>query len=163
MKCKYCGEKAEVKSYRSRSGQVSSEIVCLLCDNKTNQQLAMENLELILTEIELNGSKEGTLYNIFVNKDSHFLAEELGTNNVIEYKLINTFENIVKHDRLEILEYRLAKVHAKDEVNLGDIFMHGKHVEVVLKDLQGTIDLKFKKLSFVFNDELFNTKILTLS
>lgn len=159
MKCKYCGEKAEVKSYRSRSGQVSSEIVCLLCNNKTNQQLAMANLELILTEIELNGSKEESLYNVFVNKELDIFAEEIGTNNVIQYRFTENVEDIKRDHRVEILLSRLGKVEATDEVSLGDIFMYGKHTEVVLQDLQSVIDLKSKMLRFVFNDETFNINL----
>lgn len=43
-KCKYCDNEAELKSYRERSGQVSSEIVCYECHYKTNEELEKQTL-----------------------------------------------------------------------------------------------------------------------
>ena len=35
-RCKYCSNLAEMKGYRERNGQVSSEIVCRDCNDKVN-------------------------------------------------------------------------------------------------------------------------------
>lgn len=39
MNCKYCNEKAVIKSYRGRNGQTSSEFVCLDCHYLDNKQV----------------------------------------------------------------------------------------------------------------------------
>ena len=38
MDCKYCNEKAVVKSYRNRNGQTNKENVCLDCHYLDNEQ-----------------------------------------------------------------------------------------------------------------------------
>jgi hypothetical protein len=48
------------------------------------------------------------------------------------YKLTKPQNEINKEHRNEILEYRLDKVTADDEVSLGDIFMHGKFIKKVI-------------------------------
>jgi len=39
-KCKYCDNVAEIKGYRERDGQTSSELVCLDCNSLTNEGIA---------------------------------------------------------------------------------------------------------------------------
>ncbi len=39
MDCKYCNDKASIKSYRDRNGQVNKENVCLDCHQLDNSSV----------------------------------------------------------------------------------------------------------------------------
>lgn len=92
-------------------------------------------MDLLLEQIELFDNKENDNdFDIFFDINTKlFHAFE---NNVDEprefvYRLVDTEENIAKNHREEILQYCLATVLPTDSVGLGDIFVHGKFVELI--------------------------------
>ena len=91
-------------------------------------------LELILTDIELkeNVTNDNT-FDIWHNDQTGtFIAKENNGNRTFKYKLDGDFEKIAEDHRQEILEYRLGKVTPEDVVTIGDVFMHGKFIEIIL-------------------------------
>jgi hypothetical protein len=91
-------------------------------------------MELILTDIELaeNKSNDNTFDVWYNDLTGTFVAYEKNGNRKFRYKLDGEFEDIAKNYRQEILEYRLGRVTADDEVTVGDVFMHGKFIEIIL-------------------------------
>jgi hypothetical protein len=91
-------------------------------------------LELILTDIELkeNVTNDNT-FDIWHNDQTGtFIAKENNGNRTFKYKLDGDFETIAKNHRQEILEYCLAVVLPTETVSIGDIFVHGKYLEIIL-------------------------------
>jgi len=91
-------------------------------------------LELILTDIELheNLANDNT-FDVWYNKETgRFIAKEKGGSREFRYKLDGDFETIAKKYRQEILTYRLGRVTPEDVVTIGDIFMIGIFIEIIL-------------------------------
>jgi len=92
-------------------------------------------MELILEEIELFDNKiDDNLFNVFADTNGLIVAKEIGGNRTFNYKLKKEQNDIAREHREEILEYRLVRVTEEDEVSLGDIFMHGEHVELITQE-----------------------------
>ena len=91
-------------------------------------------MELILTDIELAENKRNdNTFDVWYNDQiGSFVAIENGGDRKFRYKLDGDFEEIAREHRQEILEYRLGRVTADDEVTIGDVFMHGKFIEIIL-------------------------------
>lgn len=90
-------------------------------------------MELILQDIELAEITTNNSFDIWYNDETGtFTAIENNGNRKLRYKLDGDFETIAKEHRQEILEYRLGRVSADDVVGIGDVFMHGKFLEIIL-------------------------------
>ena len=92
-------------------------------------------MELILTDIELaENTKDDNTFDVWYNNTTgSFVALENGTGGRrFRYKLSKEVEDLTIEEQQEILEYRLGRVTADDEVTLGDVFMHGKFIEIIL-------------------------------
>lgn len=91
-------------------------------------------MELILQDIELaENTKNGNVFDVWYNDTTGtFIAQEVDGVRTFRYKIDGDFEKIAKEHRQEILEYRLCVVTADDEVTVGDVFMHGKFIEIIL-------------------------------
>jgi hypothetical protein len=98
------------------------------------------SLELILEQVELQDNKlNDNTFDVFFDSNTnliHAFENDVKYWEIREfvYKLTDEQDTIAKNHRQEILEYCLAKVTADDEVSLGDIFLHGKFVELVAKN-----------------------------
>ena len=91
-------------------------------------------MELILTDIELaENTRNDNTFDVWYNFETGtFVAYENGGNRKFRYKLDGEFEDIAKNHRQEILDYCLAVVLPTEEVSIGDIFVHGKYIEILL-------------------------------
>jgi len=91
-------------------------------------------MELILTDIELveNKSNDNTFDVWYNNETGTFVAYENGGNRKFRYKLSKEVEDLTSEEQREILEYRLGRVTADDEVTVADVFMHEKFIEILL-------------------------------
>ncbi len=92
-------------------------------------------MELILTDIELaeNKSNDNTFDVWYNNTTGGIVALENGTGGRrFHYKLSKEVEDLTSEEQREILEYRLGRVTADDEVTVADMFMHGKFIEILL-------------------------------
>jgi hypothetical protein len=91
-------------------------------------------MELILQDIELvENTTNGNVFDVWYNDTTGtFIAQEVDGVRTFRYKLDGDFEEIVKEHGQEILEYRLGTVTADDVVTVGDVFMHGKFIEILL-------------------------------
>lgn len=91
-------------------------------------------MELILQDIELaENTTNGNVFDVWYNDTTGtFIAQEVDGVRTFKYKIDGDFEEIAKEHRQEILEYRLCTVTADDEVTVGDVFMHGKFIEIIL-------------------------------
>lgn len=91
-------------------------------------------LELILTDIELHENlSNGNTFDVWYNNETGtFIAKENKGNRTFKYKLDGDFETIAEKYREEILAYRLGRVTAEDVVTIGDIFMIGIFIEIIL-------------------------------
>jgi hypothetical protein len=92
-----------------------------------------EQSELIREDVDgLTEDYDGT-YHIYANHETELIyavptdEEE----DILIYKLIKPQDVIEVEHRDEILDYCLSKKTPDDEVCLGDIFVHGKYVELV--------------------------------
>ena len=95
------------------------------------------SLELFLEEVELadNTTNDNT-FDVFYDLNTKLLHAfendvEEGEPREFVYRLKGEQDDIAKEHREEILNYCLAVVLPTDEVGLGDIFMHGKYVEII--------------------------------
>jgi hypothetical protein len=95
------------------------------------------SLELFLEEVELadNTTTDNT-FDVFYDLNTKLLHAfendvEEGERREFVYRLKGEQDDIAKEHREEILNYCLAVVLPTDEVGLGDIFMHGKYVEII--------------------------------
>ena len=91
-------------------------------------------MELILQDIELaENTKNGNVFDVWYNFETGtFIAQEVDGVRTFRYKLDGDFETIAREHREEILEYCLAVVLPTEEVSIGDIFVHGKFIEIIL-------------------------------
>ena len=91
-------------------------------------------LELILEDIELaENITNGNVFDVWHNDETGtFIAQEVDGVRTFKYKLDGDFEKIAEDHRQEILEYRLGRVTPEDVVTIGDVFMHGKFIEIIL-------------------------------
>jgi len=94
-------------------------------------------MELILEQIEL---KDNTLndntFDILFDVETgliHAIENDVPKDEAREfvYRLVDDEDKIASEHREEILNYCLATVLPTDEVGLGDIFCHGKYVELI--------------------------------
>ena len=95
------------------------------------------SLELFLEEVELadNTTNDNT-FDVFYDLNTKLLHAfendvEEGEPREFVYRLKGEQDDIAKEHREEILNYCLAVVLPTDEFGLGDIFMHGKYVEII--------------------------------
>lgn len=95
------------------------------------------SLDLFLEEVELadNTTNDNT-FDVFYDLNTKLLHAfendvEEGEPREFVYRLKGEQDDIAKEHREEILNYCLAVVLPTDEVGLGDIFMHGKYVEII--------------------------------
>jgi hypothetical protein len=91
-------------------------------------------MELILQDIELaENTTNGNVFDVWYNFETGtFIAQEVDGVRTFRYKLDGDFETIAREHREEILEYCLAVVLPTEEVSIGDIFVHGKFIEIIL-------------------------------
>jgi hypothetical protein len=91
-------------------------------------------MELILQDIELaENTKNANVFDVWYNDTTGtFIAQEVDGVRTFRYKVDGDFETIAKEHRQEILAYRLGRVTPEDEVTIGDVFMHGKFIEIIL-------------------------------
>ena len=91
-------------------------------------------MELILEDIEIvENTTNGNVFDVWYNNETGtFIAQEVDGVRTFKYKLDGDFEKIAEDHKQEILEYRLGNVTADDEVTIGDVFMHGKFIEIIL-------------------------------
>jgi hypothetical protein len=71
--------------------------------------------------------------NIYVDKDLIIYCVNKSTNQVILFGLVGDQDEIASEHRDEILYYCLGSYTKEDDVNLGDIFVHGKYVRPLNK------------------------------
>ena len=90
-------------------------------------------MELILRDIELaeNTTNDNTFDVWYNDETGTFIAEEVNGDRRFKYNITGDFEVIAKEHRQEILEYRLGRITADDEVTLEDVFIHGKFIEII--------------------------------
>ncbi len=92
-------------------------------------------MDLLLEQIELFDNKENDndfdIFFDFNTKLFHAFENNVDEPREFVYRLVDTEENIAKNHREEILQYCLATVLPTDSVGLGDIFVHGKFVELI--------------------------------
>jgi hypothetical protein len=99
------------------------------------QPIKQKDMELILTDIELaeNKSNDNTFDVWYNDTTGGIVALENGTGGRrFRYKLSKEVEDLTSEEQREILEYRLGRVTADDEVTVADVFMHGKFIEIIL-------------------------------
>jgi hypothetical protein len=94
----------------------------------------MRNLELILEDVELidNTTNDNT-FDVYYDDNTkliHAFENDVDEPREFVYKLKGEQDDIAREHRQEILEYCLVRVTPEDEVSLGDIFMHGKFIEL---------------------------------
>ncbi len=92
-------------------------------------------MELILTDIELaeNKRNDNTFDVWYNNTTGTFVAiENCSGGRSFTYKQSKEVEDLTQEEQQEILEYRLGRATPEDEVTIGDVFMHGKFIEIIL-------------------------------
>lgn len=87
--------------------------------------------ELIREQVDIN--EKATWYNIYASEVTGLIyALPTDPNETLYiYKLIKPQAEIEVEHRDEILDYCLAKKTPEDEVSLGDIFVHGKYIQLI--------------------------------
>jgi hypothetical protein len=88
--------------------------------------------ELIRERVEI-GNSLADGYNIYASDVTGLIygVSEEPNDPLFIYKLIKPQAEIEVEHRDEILDYCLAKKTKEDEVSLGDIFVHGKYIELI--------------------------------
>jgi hypothetical protein len=91
-------------------------------------------MELILQDIELaENTKNANVFDVWYNDTTGtFIAQEVDGVRTFRYKLSKEVEELTEEEKYEILKYRLGRVTPEDEVTIGDVFMHGKFIEIIL-------------------------------
>lgn len=87
--------------------------------------------ELIREQVEINESE--LLYDIYASEVTGLIyaVSYVSTDPLFIYKLIKPQAEIEIMHRDEILDYCLGKKTPEDEVSLGDIFVHGKYIQLI--------------------------------
>jgi hypothetical protein len=87
--------------------------------------------ELIREQVDINQSE--TTFDIYASDVTGLIyaVSEEPNDPLFIYKLIKPQAEIEVEHRDEILDYCLAKKTPEDEVSLGDIFVHGKYIQLI--------------------------------
>ena len=121
-----------MQDIKSNLEELKNMLVSLNGIKKKNffSQINLEIQDFHLPPTNINGLHSEGFFDINT-KLFHAFENNVDEPREFVYRLVDTEENITKNHREEILQYCLATVLPTDSVGLGDIFVHGKFVELI--------------------------------